>query len=216
MNNLCKHCGAQLERNVSTCPSCHKKVELTSEFSKDKPLDEIKKNLLEMSSKAVSMAKVVGAELANETKQINEARKQAKESDEFRGAENKKAAYQNAVKIFWQKLTKKQKAIVAGIPVLIVIFLMIAFEDKKSSSSTRPNSTTQRWTDDQEVVTRAMVLLFHQKAGVRLPTDMFNCNIRGLKKYYAAGDVMRAIERSESRALEIVDKCASNVNSYSN
>lgn len=169
-----------------------------------------------MSSKAVAMAKVVGADLANETKQINEARKQAAESPEFQGAENKKTAFKNGARIFWQKLTSKQKVIIVGIPLFFFICIMAALENKTPSSSARLETRNNKWTDDQEVVTRGYLYITLLQGGVSLDTDKFNCMIRGFKKYYAAADVKRALERNESRTVEIADKCIANVNSYIN
>jgi len=120
---------------------CHKNTETAGGSSKNKSLDEIKKNLQDISSKAISMAKVVGTDLANETKKINEARKQTIESEGFKGAENKKTALKNGVQIFWQKLTGKQKAIVVGVPLVLLIFLMAVSEDKSPPVSVRSNPT---------------------------------------------------------------------------
>ena len=87
------------------------------------------------------MAKVVGTDLANETKKINEARKQTVESEDVKGAINKKTALKNGAQIFWQKLTGKQKAIVVGVPLLLLIFLMAVSEDKSPPVSVRSNPT---------------------------------------------------------------------------
>ncbi|MEI8402063.1 MAG: hypothetical protein WCG12_14780 [Alcaligenaceae bacterium] len=142
MKSSCPHCDAKLEQNALVCSVCHKKTEPAGSSSKNKSLDEVKKNLQNISSKAISMAKVVGTDLANEAKRINEARKQTVESEGFKGAENKKTALKNGAQIFWQKLTGKQKAIVIGAPLLLFIFLMAVFEDKSPAVSVRSNPTT--------------------------------------------------------------------------
>lgn len=123
MSNFCKHCGVKLEGSPSVCPSCNQKLNLASELLSKKSLDELKQGLMSASSKAVSIAKDVGADIASETKKINEARKEATEASDFKDAEDKKAAVKNGVLIFWSKLTTKQKLMVASVPLLLVLWL---------------------------------------------------------------------------------------------
>ncbi len=133
MSNFCKHCGVKLEGNPSLCPSCNQSLNLASELLSKKSLDEVKKNLINASSKAISIAKDVGADLASETKKINEARKEATEASDFKGAEDKKAAVKNGVLIFWAKLTKKQRLIVLSVPLLLSFWMF------SGGSSTNPD-----------------------------------------------------------------------------
>jgi len=146
MSNPCKYCGAKLEQTHSICPSCNRAVDSASDASANKPLDEIKKNFIDMSGKAISMAKGIGADLASETKKINEARKQAAESDEIKGAQNKSAAIKTGVQIFWQKLTVKQKAITVGIPLFLFVCMMAIFEGGNAdiASCAKPTKSGQQ------------------------------------------------------------------------
>lgn len=125
MSNFCKHCGVKLEGSPSVCPSCNQSLNLTSELLSKRSLDELKQGLISASSKAVSMAKNVSADLVSETKKINEARKEATEASDFKSAEDKKAAVKNGVLIFWAKLTLKQKLMVACAPFFLILFIFL-------------------------------------------------------------------------------------------
>jgi hypothetical protein len=133
MSNFCKHCGVKLEGNPTVCPSCNQSLNLASELLSKKSLDEVKKNLINASSKAISIAKDVGADLASETKKINEARKEATEASDFKGAEDKKAAVKNGVLIFWSKLTKKQRLMVLSVPILLSFWIFSGGSSKEKA-----------------------------------------------------------------------------------
>jgi hypothetical protein len=207
VNKSCEYCDESLEHYPVKCPSCNKNIGLANGAAQNKSLDEIKKNLLAMFSKAVSIAKIVGNELANEIKKINEARKQTVESTEFKGTESKKVAFKNGIQMFWKKLTAKQKVITLGVPIIFFIILISAFKNTDSDivGCARPSKSEQ-----YERCTELLINGSQQLVGSKL----FGSEVWGLKYRRDSGfDVVElqfSSSTSRKQALATMNKLCKN------
>ena len=159
MLNFCPHCGTAISKNNSkNCISCEKILHVSSEtikndskekflnfaknvkdltikVSEDLKTDETRAKIRDFANQAQSFASEKTKDLKEELEKINEARIHATQQSNFKEAQNKKKAILNASLNFWLMLSSKQKGLVVGLPLLLLIFYMAIFVNKSYSNS---------------------------------------------------------------------------------
>jgi hypothetical protein len=163
MPNFCPHCGTAVTENSATnCLSCGKPLSVSSETAKNDSFNDSKeklfnfaKNVKDLSIKASadlrseetkakmkdfanqaqSFATEKTKDLKDELNKINEARKETASESSSLKADSKLETAQAIGASFWSKLTGKQKGILIGTSLLIIVLIGGIFDGGKSGGS---------------------------------------------------------------------------------